>query len=236
MHTTPEGTKTMSITTFHTNAERLPALPTDEAREHSDTTVHNITVSIGAAELNSGELVIWWPVSGVDHHIEAAYDRQQITLADAESRLRADLTGRGLNVAEFIDEDAKPVVSPEVADALAQMDEQEQEAREAGLWDANYERMHVELAKMFREANTVQPVLDACFQAMCNSIAEEHGLRLTRASADASDQLGGKLLVWRESGIVILPHEMTPLDALDQLRAAVGETATPQGTPAAAKA
>lgn len=200
----------------------LPAI-VDQARTHPDVDTKNVTVSIQTAELNDGTLVIWWPVSGSDHHIEAAYDSDLITLTVAKRRLRTDLARRGLNIAEFFNKDAETAVSPEVARALAQLVADTQAARDAGLWDANYQRMTDELGRMFRETNSVLPVLEVCFQAVLNELAKKHELTLTRAVKDADDQLDGKILFWRDAQIVILPHGMTAADALDQLRAAVDE-------------
>ncbi|QQM41965.1 hypothetical protein [Streptomyces liliifuscus] len=257
MNATPEGTETMNNTTAIAAATAQlvadqaietplprdmagspgePRTRADEpvedgARGHADVDVKDVTVSIGGAEL-TGELVIWWPVSRVDHHIEAAYDPAVISLAHAQSRLRTDLAGRGLNVEEFIDEDAKPAVSPEVARALVQMDAQEQTVREAGLWDANYERVNNALREMFIETNSVGPVLEVIFQGEVDRLAAKHGLRLARANESADKDLDGKLLVWREYGLVLLPHGMTARDALDQLRAALAEARAPRLTPA----
>ncbi|MFJ6645801.1 hypothetical protein ACIQPS_09080 [Streptomyces sp. NPDC091290] len=114
-------------------------------------------------------------------------------------------------------------LSPRVARALTRLDEDTQAARQSGLWSPAYQRMADELARMFVEANEVDSVLDICFQAMCNRVAEQHNLRLVRAREDASGQLDGEIIVFREAGIVILPHGMSPLAALDQLRAAVDE-------------
>lgn len=114
-------------------------------------------------------------------------------------------------------------INPKVTRALAQLERDKQAAKDAGLWDANYERMTNTLGEMFVEANDVDPVLEVCIGAMVTSIAQDHGLRLVRANESA--ELNGQIVVWRDSGLVILPHDMEALTALDQLRAALGETA-----------
>ncbi|MER5211979.1 hypothetical protein ABT063_15700 [Streptomyces sp. NPDC002838] len=78
----------------------------DQARPHPDT--KTVTVLIGRAELDDGKglCAIWWPVTGVEYDVEAAYDPARISLADAETRLRAQLAERGMQVTEFRNEDA----------------------------------------------------------------------------------------------------------------------------------
>jgi hypothetical protein len=80
---------------LHDRADQL----TESAREHDD--LKAVTVLVGYSELNPGQVVIWWPVSG---GIEAAYDPAQISLAAAEIRLRAQLAEHGMRVSEFLNE------------------------------------------------------------------------------------------------------------------------------------
>ncbi|MGC8919448.1 hypothetical protein AB7952_11235 [Streptomyces sp. PG2] len=109
--------------------------------------------------------------------------------------------------------------APEVTQALAQLEVDKQAARDAGLYDEKYERLNNELGKLFTETNSVGPVLEVVFQGIVNDLAKEHGLRLVRANEGATEEL----LVWPESGIVVLPHGMTAMDALDQIRAALAD-------------
>jgi hypothetical protein len=120
---------------------------------------------------------------------------------------------------------AQPERSPEVTRALAQIELDRQAAKDAGLYDARYEKCLNVLGEMFVEANDVDPVIDILVEAMVVGLAKEHGLRVARANESADDQLGGQIVVWRESGLVLLPHSMAALAALDQLRTALGEKA-----------
>ncbi|MFD5818103.1 hypothetical protein [Streptomyces sp. NPDC127038] len=120
---------------------------------------------------------------------------------------------------------SQPEQSPEVTRALAQIELDKQAAKDAGLWDAQYERVLSTFGEMLIEANDVDTVLEAIFQAMANQIAAENNLRLARANASADDQFGGQLIVWRESGLVLVPHSMSAHEALDQLRAHLAEHA-----------
>ncbi|MFF0136737.1 hypothetical protein ACFYRN_09850 [Streptomyces sp. NPDC005227] len=114
-------------------------------------------------------------------------------------------------------------INPKVTRALAQMELDKQAAKDAGLWDANYERMTNTLGKMFVEANDVDSVLEVCIGAIVTATAQDHGMRVVRANENA--KMDGEIIVWRDSGLVILPHGMEALTALDQLRAALGEKA-----------
>jgi hypothetical protein len=116
-------------------------------------------------------------------------------------------------------------LKPHVAEALAHLERDKQAARDSGLWSPAYERMTNALGEMFVEQNDVDSVLEAAFQGMANHIAAEHNLRMVRANESADEQMGGEIVVWRNSGLVILPHSMTAIDALDQLRAALDEKA-----------
>lgn len=94
----------------------IPALdrtPAGHLPHVVDQAPRSITAAIGPAELSPGQLVIWWPTSPGGSHIEAAYDRKQISLADAETRLRAQLAERGMRITSLVSEDAaKPVACP----------------------------------------------------------------------------------------------------------------------------
>jgi hypothetical protein len=116
-------------------------------------------------------------------------------------------------------------LKPHVTEALAHLEADKQAARDSGLWTPDYERVANTLAELFIEQNDVGSVLEAIFQAMANQIAAEHKLRLVRANESADEQMGGEIVVWWESGLVILPHSMKAVDALDQLRAALDEKA-----------
>ncbi|WJV47667.1 hypothetical protein [Streptomyces flavofungini] len=85
-----------------TTNQHLPYL-VEHARQHPGT--ETVSVLIRHTELTPGQLVIWWPVSGADHHIEAGYDSRQISLNEAETRLRAQLAERGMTVTAFLNED-----------------------------------------------------------------------------------------------------------------------------------
>ncbi len=80
---------------------------TADGREHPDMEPKPVTVLIGRSELDDGKglAAIWWPVAGVEYEIEAAYDPAMISLAGAETRLRAQLAERGMAVAEFLNKD-----------------------------------------------------------------------------------------------------------------------------------
>jgi ATP-dependent DNA ligase len=119
----------------------------------------------------------------------------------------------------------EPTLNPEVTHALAHLEADKQAARDAGLWTPDYERVANTLAELFIEQNDVDSVLEAIFQAMANQIAAEHNLRMVRANESADEQMGGEIVVWRDSGLVILPHSMKAVDVLDQLRAALVEKA-----------
>ncbi|MCX4578149.1 hypothetical protein OHB41_34165 [Streptomyces sp. NBC_01571] len=118
---------------------------------------------------------------------------------------------------------AKPALTPDVERALAQIEIDKQTAKDAGLWDENYERVLNTLGDMFREANDVDSVLEVCIGAMVTAIAQDHGMRVVRANESADDQLHGQITVWPR--LVVLPHAITALDALDQLRGALDEKA-----------
>jgi len=120
---------------------------------------------------------------------------------------------------------AQPERSPEVTRALAQLELDKQAAKDAGRWDARHEKCLNTLGEMFIEADAVDPVLEAIFQVMANRIAAENNLRLARANASAEDQFDGQIIVWPESGLVLVPHSMTAHEVLDQLRAHLGEKA-----------
>jgi hypothetical protein len=120
---------------------------------------------------------------------------------------------------------AQPARSPEVTRALAQLELDKQAAKDAGLWDAQYERVLNTFGEMLIEANDVDTVLEVIFQAMANQIAAENNLRLARANASADDQFDGQIIVWPESGLVLVPHSMDAHEVLDQLRAHLGEKA-----------
>lgn len=114
-------------------------------------------------------------------------------------------------------------LTTEVTHALAHLEADKQAARDAGIWTPDYDRVANNLAKMFIEQNDVGSVLEAIFQGMANHIAAEHNLRMVRANESADEQMGGEIVVWRDSGLVILPHSMKACDVLDQLRAALAE-------------
>ncbi|MFE2300813.1 hypothetical protein ACFXAW_21820 [Streptomyces sp. NPDC059445] len=117
----------------------------------------------------------------------------------------------------------QPERSPEVTRALAQIELDKQAAKDAGLWDAQYERVMNTFSEMIIEANDVDTVLEAIFQAMATQIATENNLRFARANASADVQLDGQIIVWPESGLVLVPHSMTAHEVLDQLRAHLSE-------------
>jgi hypothetical protein len=120
-------------------------------------------------------------------------------------------------------EHTEPQLTPEVTHALAHLEADKQAARDAGLWSESYERATNTLRELFIEANDVDTVLEAVFQGMANHLAAEHNLRMVRANESANDQMGGEIVVWWKSGLVILPHSMKAVDVLDQLRAALAE-------------
>ncbi|MFD7001911.1 hypothetical protein ACFWA5_38075 [Streptomyces mirabilis] len=120
-------------------------------------------------------------------------------------------------------EHAEATLTPDVTRTLAHLEADKQAARDAGLWTPDYERVANTLAELFIEQNDVDSVLEAIFQAMANHLAAERNLRLVRANESANEQMGGEIVVWWESGLVILPHSMKAIDALDQLRAALAE-------------
>jgi hypothetical protein len=120
---------------------------------------------------------------------------------------------------------SQPDRSPQVTRALAQIELDKQAAKDAGRWDARYEKCLNTFGEMVIEANDVDLVLEAIFQAMANQIAAENNLRLARANASADDQFDGQIIVWPESGLVLVPHSMTAHEVLDQLRAHLGEQA-----------
>ncbi|WP_328757489.1 hypothetical protein [Streptomyces sp. NBC_00271] len=199
--------------------------PGETAREHND--LKAVTVKIGYAELDDGKglRAIWWPVSGVEHRIEAAYDPQHITLADAETRLRAQLAERGMRVTKFLSEDdEQPEIDPKVTHALAQLEVNKQAARDAGRWSPDCERVLTVLGEMFVEQNDVDSVLEAAFQGLVNDLAAKNNLRLVRVNESANDQLAGEIAVWRDYGLVLVPHSMKASGVLDQLRAALDES------------
>jgi hypothetical protein len=121
---------------------------------------------------------------------------------------------------------AQPERSPEVTRALAQIELDRQAAKDAGIYDARYERCLNTFGEMIIEAGDVDTVLEVIFRAMANQIAAENNLRLARANASADDQFDGQIIVWPESGLVLVPHSMDAHEVLDQLRAALGEDVT----------
>ncbi|MFD9651728.1 hypothetical protein [Streptomyces mirabilis] len=215
----PTG-KTAFAAELHDRADQTG----ETAREHDD--LKAVTVMIGRAELDDGKglRAIWWPVSGAAYDIEAAYDPQHIALADAETRLRVQLAERGMRVAKFLNEDdEQPGIDPKVTRALARLEADKQAARDAGRWSPDYARVLNALGEMFTEANDVDSVLEVIFQGIADDLAAKHSLRLARATKVADEQLAGKILVWRDYGLVLVPHGMKASDVLEQLRAAVDE-------------
>ncbi|MFI0964654.1 hypothetical protein ACH4S8_25140 [Streptomyces sp. NPDC021080] len=128
-------------------------------------------------------------------------------------------------MAAELSQPAQPEQSPEVTRALAQIELDKQAAKDAGLWDAQYEKCLNTFGEMLIEANDVDTVLEAIFQAMANQIAAENNLRLARANASADDQFDGQIIVWPESGLVLVPHSMGAHEVLDQLRGHLAEKA-----------
>ncbi|AVH57770.1 hypothetical protein C4B68_20590 [Streptomyces dengpaensis] len=64
-----------------------------------------VPVLLRAAELNKGEPGNW----GFEgEQITAAYDPAQISRADAETRLRAQMNAKGITVSAFVDTDGRP--------------------------------------------------------------------------------------------------------------------------------
>lgn len=118
---------------------------------------------------------------------------------------------------------SKPQLTPAVRRALAQLERDKQTAKDAGLWDANYERIQNTLGDMFREANDVDSVLEVCIGGIVTSIAQDHGLRVVRANENALQD--GEIVIWWDSALVILPLGIKAMDALDQLRAALAQKA-----------
>ncbi|MGW4974679.1 hypothetical protein [Streptomyces mirabilis] len=137
---------------------------------------------------------------------------------DTEPRERAEQAQT-----ETAREHTESQLTPEVTHALAHLEADKQAARDAGLWSPAYERATNTLAELFIEQNDVGIVLEAIFQSMVNRLAAEHDLRLVRANESADEQMGGEIVIWRASGIVIVPFGMSTCDVLDQLRAAIAE-------------
>lgn len=85
------------------------ALAHEPAREHAEPELKTVTVMIGRGigALSNGRPTEHWATPDMDAYaFEAVYDPAQISLTDAENRVRSQLAAQGMQVREFLNEDA----------------------------------------------------------------------------------------------------------------------------------